>query len=206
MRILLVSATKEEIQPSLSYLDHHQIDYLITGVGMVATAFKLGYYLKDHVFDLIINVGIAGSFVSEVTIGSVVRVVSDNFIEMGAEDNEQFIPIDKMGLGHSTYQEYLPENILKKLPDFPHVHGITVNCVHGNSMSISKIKSKFPSLTVESMEGAAVFYVANAMQLPVIQLRSISNYVEPRDKSRWNIPLAIKELNHKLISLLESLV
>jgi futalosine hydrolase len=37
------------------------------------------------------------------------------------------------------------------------------------------------------------------LQIPCIQLRSISNYVEPRNRSNWNIPLAIKALNDYLL-------
>jgi futalosine hydrolase len=45
------------------------------------------------------------------------------------------------------------------------------------------------------MEGAAVFYVCLNENIPVLQIRSISNYVEDRDTTKWDIPLAIKQLN-----------
>jgi futalosine hydrolase len=52
------------------------------------------------------------------------------------------------------------------------------------------------------MEGAAFFMAFNQTNCYVIQLRSISNYVEKRNKEKWNMPLAIKNLNdclHKVI-------
>ncbi|ULT28470.1 hypothetical protein KUH03_19185 [Sphingobacterium sp. E70] len=46
-----------------------------------------------------------------------------------------------------------------------------------------------PNSCIESMEGAAVFFAADKMDLPVIELRGISNYVEketvPRGTFLW---------------------
>jgi futalosine hydrolase len=55
---------------------------------------------------------------------------------------------------------------------------------------------------VESMEGAAVFYCCDQVGQPVIQLRSISNYVESRKKENWQTGLAIKNLNDWIINFL----
>ncbi|MNH40683.1 Futalosine hydrolase [compost metagenome] len=64
-------------------------------------------------------------------------------------------------------------------------------------MSIAKALKLFPA-EVESMEGAAFFYVCLSEGVKCVQLRSISNYVERRNRESWNIPLAIKNLNAEL--------
>jgi futalosine hydrolase len=56
---------------------------------------------------------------------------------------------------------------------------------------------------VESMEGGPLHYVCLRMGVPFLQLRSVSNTVGVRDKTQWNIPLAIARLNEQLIHLLE---
>lgn len=206
MHILIVSATMDEIKPSLPFLNEHQIDYLITGVGMVATAFELGQFLQQKSYDLLINVGIAGVFSEQMNLGDVVRVVQDQFFELGAEDQDSFLSIEKLGFGNSIYRENIPDSIENRLAAFPKVNGITVNKVHGKSESIADAKKRISKLTIESMEGAAVFYVANRLQLPVLQIRAISNYVEPRNKTNWNISLALQQLNYRLILLLENFV
>jgi futalosine hydrolase len=61
------------------------------------------------------------------------------------------------------------------------------------------------SPVVESMEGGALHYVCLQEGLPFLQLRSVSNDVGIRDKTKWNIPLAIGELNKKLTGLLNEL-
>jgi futalosine hydrolase len=48
------------------------------------------------------------------------------------------------------------------------------------------------------MEGAAFFYVCSKENIPFLALRAVSNRVEPRDKAKWNIPLALKNLSDEL--------
>jgi futalosine hydrolase len=137
---------------------------LITGVGMVATAFALGKELATNQYDLAINLGIAGSFDRSIALGEVVEVVDDALSELGAEDADSFLPISLMGLGESTFKaSETIANIFKgtkaaaKYKNLKQVRSITVNTVHGEDESIEKIIGRLnPQL--ESMEGAAFFY------------------------------------------------
>jgi futalosine hydrolase len=56
------------------------------------------------------------------------------------------------------------------------------------------------------MEGAAFHFACLQEKIPFLQLRCISNYVEVRDKSKWNIPLAVKNLNQVLVEVVEAMV
>jgi len=201
MKLLIVAATKAEIETSIPLLEQKQIDYLITGVGMTATAYALGKKLQQNQYDLIVNVGIAGTFDYSIPLGTTVQIHSDIFSELGAQDEERFIPIEEMGFGVAKY-------ISKSYPDLkldlPSYVGITVNTVHGESKSIEYVKSLFPTASIESMEGAAVLYSAQQEDIACIQIRSISNRVEKRDKSKWNIPLALKNLNNWLKEFIET--
>ncbi|MEZ4688453.1 MAG: hypothetical protein R3B47_21045 [Bacteroidia bacterium] len=75
---------------------------------------------------------------------------------------------------------------------------ITVNRVHGSLSGIQKLSETWPQAQVESMEGAAVFLSAKKAGIPCLQFRAISNYVEPRNKEAWDIPLALKSLRNFL--------
>ena len=104
MHILLVSATRFEIAPLLKTIQapateeniypvtykKHQITILFTGVGIAHTSFFLGKYLSST-YDLAINAGICGSFNYKLAIGDVLRIDSDCFADLGAEDDEKFI-------------------------------------------------------------------------------------------------------------------
>ena len=52
------------------------------------------------------------------------------------------------------------------------------------------------------MEGAALFYVCLHEQIPFLEIRAISNYVELRDPTKWDIPLAIENLTDELFRFL----
>ena len=201
MNILLVAATQPEIQPLLDYFgDEKPFDVLITGVGMVATAFALGNHFAQNKYDLVINLGIAGSFDSSLVLGEVVEVEEDILSELGAEDGDGFLTIEDLGFGESRFR---PIGTMLFLP-VKKVRGITVNTVHGDENSIRKITKRLqPQL--ESMEGAAFFYACKNSMVPSVQIRSVSNYVEKRSRENWKIGLAVKNLNDFAIGLLKKL-
>jgi len=206
MKILVVAATQAEIAPTLaqfgivgnSFIETEKFDLLITGVGMVATAFTLGQKLNNK-YELVLNVGIAGSFDREIALGEVVNITHDIFAELGAEDHENFITLSQLGFGENAFSS------TSEMPlDLKKVKGITVNKVHGNAQSIERTKQIYQPQT-ESMEGAAVFYACQQLGVPALQIRSISNYVEPRHRDSWQIGLAVKNLNEWLVQFLKEL-
>ena len=219
MKILIVAATKNEISPLLSVLEKtenkqdryycgsyqsHKITILIAGIGMTSTSYYTCKAFAEK-FDLSINMGICGSFNTNLDIGSVVNIYEDCFAELGAEDDEQFLTLSEMNLeGVQKIQNLkfkIQNDVIEKLPK---VNGITVNKVHGNEKSIGAVFNKFHPI-VESMEGAAFMFVCEQEEIPYIQIRTVSNYVEKRNKEHWNIPLAIKQLNEKIIQILDTL-
>src|SRR5580698_2384713 len=154
MRILVVVATKAEIEPLISELRITDYDLdvevdcqlptancqlLITGVGMAATAFALGKHLAENKYDLAVNFGIAGSFDRNIQLGELVEISQDTFSELGAEDDDAFLSIEQLGFGQATY---CPSKKLSELYNLfnnfnlKNVSAITVNTVHGNEASI----------------------------------------------------------------------
>ncbi|WP_276360255.1 futalosine hydrolase [Daejeonella sp. H1SJ63] len=214
MKILLVAATKAEIEPFLSHFSfsaevpfekifgNYQLNVLITGVGMVATAFSMAKAFSEQSYDLAINAGIAGSFNPSLKPGEICSVSEDIFADLGAEDGDSFLSIETLGFGKSAYSPLKSTSF-----QIPNAHGlvkaITVNTVHGSEQSIEKIIARL-NPDIESMEGAAFFYACEQHQIPSLQIRAISNYVERRNRNNWQIGTAIKELNKYLIQLIES--
>jgi len=58
---------------------------------------------------------------------------------------------------------------------------------------------------IESMEGAALHYVCLQENIPFLQVRSVSNYVGERDKTKWKMKEAIHNLNTELSKLINRL-
>lgn len=206
MKLLIVAATFSELAPYYqafnlphqNFVETSDFDILITGVGMVATAFAMGRLAKGE-YSLALNVGIAGAFDRNLVLGEVVYVTDDRMAELGAEDHGRFMSIEELGFGKSRFRSTSDLRLNLK-----EVHSITMNKVHGNAESIEKTKALFDP-QIESMEGGAFFYACEQLALPSLQVRSISNYVEPRNRNAWQIGLAVKNLNDWLLVFLEQL-
>jgi futalosine hydrolase len=221
VNILIVAATEEEVKPFLEEFAFQKVtDYefdtiyqviidewlelevLITGVGMTATAFHVGRILDDN-YNMTINAGLAGSFNRNLDLGSVVNITEDSFSELGAEDGEEFLTLKKLdlpGVQTVTNDSQINNSVLGLLP---RVNGITVNKVHGHEKSIGHAFFDWRPIT-ESMEGAAFLYAAQMAKIPCAQVRAISNYVERRNREAWNIPLAIGNLNRTLSAIVKA--
>ena len=176
----------------------HNYEILITGVGMLNICMSLTEELISNKYDLVINLGIAGSFLDKFKIGDIVEVIQDCFSEIGAEDGDSFLLPKQVSLDIRTIFSNDPKTTLRK------ARGITVNTIHGNNISIEKVKSRLDP-DIESMEGSAVFKVCEEMKIPCIQIRSISNKVEKRNKKNWNLDLAISNLNIEVEKIISTL-
>ena len=192
MKTLIVAATNSEITSEKI----KSLPNLITGVGMVNTAINLTKELVENEYDLVVNMGVSGSFSSDILIGNVVEVVEDNFSEIGFENGVSFSEFSELNI--KTSYEIKGGTTLRK------VKSITVNTVHGNEKSIDKIVKRL-NPDIESMEGAAVFQVCKKFKIPCLQIRSISNKVEIRNKENWNLELAISNLNKEVEKIILTL-
>ncbi len=209
-KILIVAATALEIQPTRDKLKHKSvktIDFLITGVGMLATGIKLMQRLEQQDYDLVINAGIAGAFDRSIELGEVVQVVEERIGDLGVEEQDgsftDMFEIDLIQADEKPFKnkKLQASNPIKQL-SLRLVSGLTVNKVHGEKNSIQTIQNKYQP-DIESMEGAAVFYACQLKNIPVLQIRSISNYVEPRNRSNWKISLAVENLNNSILNILD---
>ncbi len=192
MNVLIVVATKSEI----TSVNSKKYPVLITGVGMINTAINLSKELMNNDYSMVINMGIAGSFLDDLNNGEVVEVIEDCFSDIGFQDGDSFSEFTDFDL--KIKYKVNPKTKLRK------VRGITVNTVHGNQESISGIIKRL-NPDIESMEGASVFKVCEEFNLPCIQIRSISNKVEKRNKKKWDLELAIKKLNIEVDKIIENL-
>ena len=195
MRILVVAATELEV-PLLSTgrRGDHDIDLLVTGVGMVSTAARSAQALARTRYDVAYNFGVCGAFDRSLAPGTVVHVVSDRVSELGAEDGDRFLTLHELGLEQDcgVSNEAPPANaVLRALPA---VRGITVNTVHGSERSIAAVVDRL-SPQVESMEGAAFAYACTISGIAYAQVRAVSNIVERRNRGAWRLDLAIRNLN-----------
>lgn len=225
MQVLLTAATPFEIAPTIEWLEREfqagetgrfskgnlEVHICITGIGMFVTCWQLSIAFAKEEYDFAINAGIAGALDAGFKIGDVLHVTEETLADLGVENADgNFIDLFELGFSESNTFPFsagkLQNPEADKYPFLPTARGITVNKANGSASSIARIREKYPAAQVENMEGAAFFYACLYTDLPFVEIRAISNYVEPRNREAWNLPLAIQNLNQVLQEMLQGLV
>lgn len=225
MYITIVAATKMEVLPMIQHFQAEPVEgqkffstsddtlhILITGMGMMQTATHLALYAMQYDRDIYIDAGVAGAFNREIKIGEVVQVTSETYGDFGVEDGDEFKDFYDLGFLEKKEDEF-EHGLLGPIGDWSKLNilqairkatSLTVNKVHGKDETIAMIMKKYPA-DIENMEGLAFFNVLNELNKPCMEIRSISNYVERRNKENWDLPLSVKNLNEVLIRLIGEL-
>ncbi|HEV2352898.1 MAG TPA: futalosine hydrolase [Puia sp.] len=212
MHILLASATAGEIQPAIDVLEgtrSHRISRLTTGVGALPTAWALMRQIDSDPPDLIIQAGIAGSLKGEPS-GKVFAVRAESFADLGVWEDGRFKTVFDLRLANPDQSPFTGGRLVNPYPrlldltGLDAVDGITVNEISTAPERIHWLQQN-TSAVLEGMEGGALHYIGLQEGIPFLQLRSVSNAIGVRDKSRWNIPLAVAGLNERLIRLVKEL-
>jgi futalosine hydrolase len=220
MKILFVSATcfelyqffenlkqeKENKGPVFHYKWYDiDIDLIVTGLGTTFATYFLTKALAIDKYDLVINAGIAGSFRDEISIGTVVNVKTEQFCDFGIEEPDRIKTVFETGFVDPCEFPFADGKLVNTYffngIDLPVVSGVTGNISHGDPKSIDRIKREFDP-DIESMEGAAIFYVCLFEKVPFLEIRAISNYVELRDTEKWDIPVTLENLTDELFRFL----
>jgi|LakMenE01Jun11ns_1017448.scaffolds.fasta_scaffold9944781_3 futalosine hydrolase len=214
MNIVLVTATRKEIEPLLQYLTeriylrkHQKVDIVTTGVGMMNTAYCLAKQFAQYRPTLAIQAGIAGTFHPIFAPGMVVSVKEDMIGDLGVMQNDQWLDLCDLGLAEPNTPPWKDKklmnphrNLLSKV-QLESVRAITVNRISTQPEFIQGMKDKYMPV-VESMEGAAFHYACLKENIPFIQFRGISNMVGERDKQKWKLGESIGALNSEIIKFL----
>jgi len=220
LNILLVTASEEEAailkgfpvapdHPGRYLAGKCEVNLLVTGIGGISTSWSMKkWFDRNPKPDLALNAGIAGSYSDNIGIGQVVVPVSDCFADLGIEDGENYYTLGETGLADpdgfpfkNGFIETDNEYVDLALTKMRKVRAITVNTSSGSAARIENLRRKF-NPDIETMEGATFFYICAMEKIPFLAIRSISNKVEPRDRKRWNIQLAMINLEEKLKELI----
>ena len=218
MKIVITAATKAEwLTASLNIKPVYtkegspiNIIFHESGVGLLSTAVSLTRLIIVYKPDLIIQVGIAGTFDQKLKLGKVICVDEEVLGDMGVEENKNWKDIFDLDLEQKNNAPFkkgkLPNPFLQKynVLKLPELKAVTVNEISTNDNRIQQIIKKYHPV-IESMEGAALHYVCREMEIPFIQIRSISNYIGDRNKNNWKLKESIAHLNKTILKYVDKL-
>jgi futalosine hydrolase len=205
MQLLLCASTEFEIKPTIDFIEQQNIgnvDILITGVGMMATTYSLTRAIFNKRPDFIFQAGVAGCLDLSLPLTKIVLVENEHIGDLGVEESGAFKTLFDLRLLNRNSIPWtdgkLSNNVeALKATGLTIVDGVTVNEISTNKERIAYYRNELKA-SVESMEGAALHYVALQEKIPFLQMRSLSNFVGERDKSKWVMDVAIANLNIEL--------
>lgn len=196
---LITAATELEMKACCQYLNGTRgIRTLITGVGPVETAIRLTRYLSscDDTVRLVINVGIAGAYVTPRNSARILDLClaeKEYLGDFGICYDDRVEPFDAVGA--DTRREFLLDRrVLKQAcctleqHQWPYRTGtfVTVNGVSATARRGQMLADRYHGLC-ENMEGAAAARVCEEFSLPMLEMRCVSNLVEERNRKNWKI-------------------
>ncbi len=209
-----MSATEFEISETIDWLAHRSLPHnasnpelLISGMGQLEAAYGLGKKIHEQRPNLVIQAGIGGAVWPQ-DMGKTFAIRSEVLADLGAQEKEGFRSLFDLGLDKADRFPFRNAKLINpylhllEWSGLPFREGITVNEIKSNEYEGSQ-RNQAPF--VESMEGAALHYVCLMEKIPFLQLRSVSNLVGDRDKSRWKIKEARKSLHQSLVLLIQKI-
>lgn len=202
----------------LGHLVDRPVLIAAAGIGKVNASSVTSALIVQWQPDLVINTGCAGAFPdSGLCNGDLALAVSELLADEGVLtpagwQGLECIGIPLLELKGERYFNEIPLsfsvaeraaqlaaalNIKLKRGRF-----ITVSTCSGTDQRGRELYERFAPVC-ESMEGAAVALVALQHGIDCLEIRGISNMVEDRDLSRWNIPVAVEQAQRFLLKFLE---
>jgi len=216
MRVIITAATNLELDGCAKKASQVfkksklKISFHATGIGMLASGVKLTQLAATHKPELIIQMGIAGSYSKKEPLGKVMVVASESIADLGVRENDTFKDLFETGLQKENEVPFKKRKLINQgvkkvnLLKTNTAAAVTINEI---TTSVKRIKEIIAAQNpvLESMEGAALHYVGGLTKTPFIQIRAISNYVGERNKAKWKIKESIEQLEAYVITYLAAL-
>ncbi|MBE9913926.1 futalosine hydrolase [Paenibacillus donghaensis] len=200
-RILIMTAVEAEQQAVLRGIgDSNLFDVRLAGFGPASAAARTAAELAKSAYSLVISAGIGGGFAGKAEVGS--TVIADRIIaaDLGAETPDGFLSVDELGFGSSVIVS--ESNLTQTLINAMLAAGIavsrgsilTVTTGTGSAETTAALSARISDAAAEGMEGFGVATAAKLWDLPVLEIRTISNVVGPRDREAWRMKEAFAAL------------
>ncbi|GAA1074016.1 hypothetical protein GCM10009663_13040 [Kitasatospora arboriphila] len=178
------------------------VEVLAGGVGPAAAAAATAAALATGRFRLVVSAGIAGGFAPHAPVGATVVASGIVAADLGAETPEGFRDVTELGFG-SVRHRPAPDAAALAAKALDAVVGpvLTVSTVTGSAERAAALAARHPGAVAEAMEGFGVAEAAARSGLPVLEIRTVSNPVGPRDRAAWRIGEALGALERAFAAL-----
>ena len=189
-----------------------------TGIGKVNAACAATLLLERFTPELLINTGCGGAVAaSGLRPGDLAVASGESFPDEGVETPQGWQGLDIIGIpvfqgsGEPVFNQIpLSGDLAAGALGCARELGFraelgpfhTVSTCSGTAGRGAELVRRYPGIC-ENMEGGAVAQVALIYGIPFLEVRGISNLVEDRDLSRWELKRAVTEVQRFLLNYLE---
>ena len=193
-----------------------------SGIGKAAAAATAVSLLTNCRPEALLLFGCGGAYLgAELTLGDLALASGEIFGDEGVATPEGFRDLAETRLAmrrtpEPFYNNWPVDNALHdwakpllqahatdnkiKLRSGPFV---TVSTCTGSTVVATEIEQRTKGLC-ENMEGAAVALACQQLSTPLLEVRGISNLVEDRDTSRWDLSAGMAAAQKAILKLLET--
>jgi futalosine hydrolase len=196
----------------------HDIFLGLTGIGKVNAAIVTTQLIESLKPALLVNTGCGGAYpesglaVGDLAIGTAEIYGDEGVLTPTGWHNLEIIGIPSVERKGNRYSNEFPLSMEQAAKVFrfatslglPVKRGkfVTVSTCSGTALRGKELERRFNGIC-ENMEGAAIAHTALLYDTPFLEVRGISNMVEDRDISRWDIPRAVEMAQRFLFSCIE---
>jgi futalosine hydrolase len=171
------------------------------GVGPAAAAAAAAYVVATEDVGLVVSMGVAGAFASaRLAHGDIAVATSIVAADLGAMSPERFLDLAALGLDGGATVDCPPALVTAARDRIGNagLHVVvgavlTLSTMTGTAERAAELMGAHGAVA-EAMEGAGVAHVAALHDLPVLEIRAISNEVGLRDRSSWDLATALTSL------------
>ena len=212
--ILLVVATEMEALPLAGIKIGQPHEILVAGVGPLETAVRLTRRLCEVGRDvsLVLNFGVAGAYAgSGADLLDICMAESEVMGDFGICHAESIGSFEGQLAGRAVFpldQRYLAQaNEILKQQDYGCKKGVfvTVNGITATARRGAMLRAAHNGLC-ENMEGGAVARVCEEFAIPCLEVRCVSNMVEDRNPTNWQLAAAVRKCGQIVSLLVDHLV
>jgi futalosine hydrolase len=154
---------------------------------------------------MVIQYGIAGVQPNFCHLGNCFVITDEIFADLGVFENGNYKSLEDLNLATSTNQLVNHSVLQLLIPEIKTAKARTVNLIEADPIRLLILNNKY-EINAESMEGAAFHFVMSHTKIPYLQIRSASNYIGERDKSNWQMKLAIDNLNELVLKIIDETI
>lgn len=190
----------------------------LTGIGKVNAAIVTTHLINRIKPALVVNTGCGGAYsgsglsVGDLAVATTEIYGDEGVLTLNGWHTLEIIGIPSVERKGNRYSNEFPLSMEQSAKVFrlatslglPVKRGkfVTVSTCSGTTMRGDELEKRFGGIC-ENMEGAAIAHTSLLYDTPFLEVRGISNMVEDRDISKWDIPRSVEMTQRFLFSCLE---